>query len=237
MRPPCISTRRLTTARPMPSPPCDRSSERSTCVNSSKTLGSISAEECRCRCPPRGTRPPSRRARRKRCIDPPPRVYFAALLSRFESTCDNRTRSHLTQSVSSGMEMVNSCPASSMRGRLVLQTAVATIAATSIQHLQLEPDFAPGNPRDIEEIVHESHELRRLTIDHIARPRYDLGLFIAPAFSRHRPRSESGPGDFAARGRASTGIRSFGDRPVPSPCRAGHSPEHSLPGRRVPRRW
>ena len=40
--PPCISTRCLTSVRPMPSPPCDRSSVRSTCVNISKIRGSIS---------------------------------------------------------------------------------------------------------------------------------------------------------------------------------------------------
>ena len=36
--PPCISTSRLTSVRPMPRPPCDRSSDRSTWVNISKTL-------------------------------------------------------------------------------------------------------------------------------------------------------------------------------------------------------
>ena len=40
--PPCISTSRLTSARPMPRPPCARSIERSTCANMSNTRGSMS---------------------------------------------------------------------------------------------------------------------------------------------------------------------------------------------------
>ena len=47
-----------------------------------------------------------------------------------------------------------------------------------VDSFQLEPDFAPGNPRNIEEIVHKSHELCRLTLDHIARP-HDFWLLIA----------------------------------------------------------
>ena len=40
--PPCTSTRRRTRVRPMPSPPSDRSTARSTWVNRSNTLGNIS---------------------------------------------------------------------------------------------------------------------------------------------------------------------------------------------------
>ena len=38
--PPCISTRPLTSASPIPSPPVDRSMLRSTCENMSKMWGS-----------------------------------------------------------------------------------------------------------------------------------------------------------------------------------------------------
>ena len=47
-----------------------------------------------------------------------------------------------------------------------------------VDPFQLEADFAPRDPRDIEEIIHESHELRRLPLDHIACPD-NFGLFIA----------------------------------------------------------
>ena len=40
--PPCISTRRCTNASPMPNPPCERSRDRSACVNKSKIRGRIS---------------------------------------------------------------------------------------------------------------------------------------------------------------------------------------------------
>ena len=43
MRPWCSSTRRCASVSPTPSPPWPRSSERSPCLNSSKTLGSSSA--------------------------------------------------------------------------------------------------------------------------------------------------------------------------------------------------
>ena len=48
--PPCISTSRFTSVKPMPSPPCDRSSARSTCVNMSKMLCELVATECRSPC-------------------------------------------------------------------------------------------------------------------------------------------------------------------------------------------
>ena len=50
-RPPCISARALTMVSPMPSPPSVRASERSPCVNSSKTCGKqvLAGSPARCR--------------------------------------------------------------------------------------------------------------------------------------------------------------------------------------------
>ena len=91
--PPCSSTRRLTSVRPMPRPPCDRSSDRSTWVNMSKMRGSMSAGMPTPRVldaarPPR--RPSPRRSARSACRA---RVYLAALLSRLANTWASRVTS------------------------------------------------------------------------------------------------------------------------------------------------
>ena len=73
--PPCISTSRLTSVRPIPSPPCDRSSAPVDLDEQLEDAGQHVRRRCRCRCPaPRTTTsPPSRLGRqpdaaaRRRC--------------------------------------------------------------------------------------------------------------------------------------------------------------------------
>ena len=105
--PPCIWTSALTRARPMPSPVYPRLSGRSICTNMSKTRGRSSG-----RIPmplsattTRTSRLSARAVNRSR---PPPGVYFAALLSRFEKTCESRARSASTSTDSSGSSTVTS---------------------------------------------------------------------------------------------------------------------------------
>ena len=110
MVPPWSSTSRRTSVRPMPSPPCERSSERSTCVNISNTWPSMSA----------GMPMPLSRMRmatscRRPLVDtasairPPAGVYLAALLSTLSRTCASRVGSAWTQIGSAGTSTVNSC--------------------------------------------------------------------------------------------------------------------------------
>ena len=80
---------RCTRVSPMPSPPCDRSSERSTCVNSSKTRGSMLRRDADARVPHRAPPPRRRRCPPSARSCPPGSVYFAALFSRL--------RQHLRQ--------------------------------------------------------------------------------------------------------------------------------------------
>ena len=90
--PPCISTSRRTSVRPIPSPPCARSMFRSTCENISKMRGRASAGM---------PSPVSRTRTTTSCpatsavsqMRPPGSVYLALLLSRFENTCASRIRS------------------------------------------------------------------------------------------------------------------------------------------------
>ena len=92
MVPPCISTSRFTSDRPMPSPPCDRSSAGVACENISKSRGSTSAAmpmpvsrdgDHGLVARPLGAQP-----------DAAPRsVYLAALFSRLANTWARRTGS------------------------------------------------------------------------------------------------------------------------------------------------
>ena len=91
-RPPCSSTRPFTSARPMPSPPSERSSAARSCANIVKTLASA----------PGASPMPLSRTLIEQCpaavririsTRPPGSVYLAALVSRFESTCERRTAS------------------------------------------------------------------------------------------------------------------------------------------------
>ena len=105
-RPPCMATRLFTSVRPMPSPPCDRSSERSPCTKRSKTRGKSSAEipspSSRTRIT---TSPPSSSA--VSWMWPPGSVYLAALSSRFTSTCSKRIGSTWISTGSGGIETVS----------------------------------------------------------------------------------------------------------------------------------
>ncbi len=90
--PPCISTRPLTSARPMPSPPVARSMLRSTWENMSKMRGSDSAGMP---IPSSRTETKTSSARRSAASQmcPPRRVYLALLVSRLPRTCASRVRS------------------------------------------------------------------------------------------------------------------------------------------------
>ena len=78
--PPCSSTRRCTSDRPMPRPPCARSSVRLTCVNMLEHLLEHRPAGCRRRCRARDTTRRRRLERQARSRPPPSGVYLAALL-------------------------------------------------------------------------------------------------------------------------------------------------------------
>ena len=91
-RPPCISTRRRTSVRPMPEAALAAVERAVDLGEQVEDVAAASPPRCRCRCRARATTtsPPSRvaasetRSRRLRS------VYLAALLSRLASTCASR---------------------------------------------------------------------------------------------------------------------------------------------------
>ena len=100
--PPCISTRLLTRVRPMPSPPCERSSESVDLGEQLEDPRQHARRRCRCRCRAPG-RPPRRpRDRPSSQIWPPGSVYLAALFSRLQSTCSSRVGSASSRIGSAG---------------------------------------------------------------------------------------------------------------------------------------
>src|SRR6185369_17537400 len=90
--PPCISVKRFTNVSPIPSPPCECSDVRSTCMNISKILSNLS-----CGIPAplsftvTSTSSPSRFALSETV--PPALVYLQLLLSKLPNNCASRARS------------------------------------------------------------------------------------------------------------------------------------------------
>ena len=118
----------------MPSPPCERASVRSTCVNGSKMLarnsGGMPTPESRMR---NTTSSPSRAADSE--MRPPFGVYFAALLTRFERICATRAKSPLSCSGSAGSCSDSVCRCASMFGLLVSIAAAMTCATSTVSIL------------------------------------------------------------------------------------------------------
>ena len=102
------STRRRTSVRPIPSPPCARSSDRSACTNMSKMYGSTSGA-IPMPVSRTATTTPSSLALASTTIVPPASMYLALLFRRFENTCASRVRSASSQTGSSGWRICKVC--------------------------------------------------------------------------------------------------------------------------------
>ena len=117
--PPCISTRRLTSVKPMPSPPWDRSNVRSTCVNIPKILSQLVGRDAHAGILDRHDDisgcPAARLAVSQ--MRPPGSVYLQALLRRLPNTWARRTGSASSWIGSGGSVTVNSCFDRSASGR------------------------------------------------------------------------------------------------------------------------
>ena len=144
MLPPRISPNVLTSVKPIPSPPCDCASVRSSWENRSKIRGNISGEipmpSSRIRMTASS---PSMRARSQIC--PRSGVYLAALFSRLAMIWASRTGSTSNHTGSSGSDSINSCLRAAINARL-LSTACSMIAASSMASLR-SPIF-PWRMRD-----------------------------------------------------------------------------------------
>ena len=165
--PPCISTSRRTSVRPIPRPPCERSIVCSTWVNTSKILGSISGAMPTPLSPTSTTTsPPSRRAESR--IRPPSGVYLAALVRRLTSTCSSRDGSASTGSGPGPTSTSSACRRASICGRTDLDGP--RDGRGQVERLRAELDLPLGDPRDVEQVVDQAGELLRLPADHLAGP-------------------------------------------------------------------
>ena len=127
--PPCISTRRRTSDRPMPSPPCERSTVRPIWLNISNTPASASpAIPTPVSLTTTTACSPSRRTDSR--MLPRAGVYLAALLSRLATTWAMRVASASTSSGWSGISTSSACWPASISGRLV-STALARMVRRS----------------------------------------------------------------------------------------------------------
>ena len=154
--PPCISTSRLTSVSPMPRPPWERSSDRSTWVNRSKTCGQHLGRDADRRCPAPGSRRSSALPLDGQPDVPALRsVYLAALLSRLQTTCASRVGSPSTRTGSSGSETVQlgACGRRSAGGS-TRRRALTT--AADRQRLLRSVDLALGDAGHVQQVVHQA---------------------------------------------------------------------------------
>ena len=167
--PPCSSTRRRTSVRPIPRPPWERSSERSTWVNRSKTRGEHLGGDA----DPVVADPEdglvARPASTSRSILPPSSVYLAALFSRLESTWASRTRSAFTGNRlrRAGRRSARACGHRSAGGWSRRRGRRSTAASTGSLRSWILP---PRDPRDVEQVVDQADQLLDLAADDVAGP-------------------------------------------------------------------
>ncbi len=148
-----ISTRWRTSARPMPRPPWERSTERSSCTKSSNTrlriagaMPSPLSRTCTT------ARSPSRSIEME--ISPPSSVYLAALVSRFSNTWVRRMASPSTHSGCGGSFVSKRCRLRSSSGRTV-SIARAIVKARSTGSMR-----SPIAPRVMREMSSRSSTSR-----------------------------------------------------------------------------
>ena len=127
--PPCISTRRRTSERPMPSPPTERSSEVSIWMNLSKMRGSCSLAMPRPQSRTRTTASLPRRSTPSR-MRPPGCMNLHALLRRFAMTWQRRVRSAMSHTGCSGNDRSRRWPMR-LSSASTLSIAFATMTASS----------------------------------------------------------------------------------------------------------
>lgn len=97
-------------------------------------------------------------------IRPPGSVYLAALIRRSCTTCDRRVVSPLTAIPLRGTRTVKFVATLLQQRAGHLDRLRDDVAKLHV--LTSELDSAPRNPRDIEQIVDESHQMAYLPIDH-----------------------------------------------------------------------
>ena len=202
-RPPCSSTSRRTSVRPMPRPPCAR-----TLASAPARTGRIPAAACpagcRCRCPG----PPPHAAlvvRHGHRMRPPGSVYLAALSAGWRTPASSRTRSPFRMTVGPGCGICSTWPRASSSGRRDFDRVVQDVA--ELQRLAPQLDQPAADARDVQQVVDQARELV-----HLARHQLQLPLAARIAGGRRAAQEldrghAAAPAGCAARARASPGTR------------------------------
>ena len=161
--PPCSSTSRCTSDKPMPSPPRARSRLRDTCVNMSNTDARwsagmpmpLSASVISMLSPQR--RPDS-------CRRPPGGVYLMAFDSRLPSTCARRTGSASNATGSGGRVEDDRVARRFQRRRVRFERVGQHLAQVDPFHLQHH--LAVVDAGDVEQVVDQVDHVRDLPLHH-----------------------------------------------------------------------
>ena len=204
-------TRLRTSVRPTPRPPRVRSSERSPCMNMSKTCrqqlrrdadaGVANADAQLIRAGRRARPAVSAMSQ----MWPPGGVNLTALFSRLTSTCVSRTGSASQRRPARPAATPSGCGcAASIAGRHSSTAPLTTLV--ELETLLAQLDLALRDARDVEQVVDDAHHVRDLALEHLPRLRGRRpGRRRRDAASRAR--SASAPADCAARARGCRGTR------------------------------
>jgi hypothetical protein len=98
---------------------------------------------------------------------PPGGVYFAALFSRLSMTCDSRARSPSTRMGCAGSSSSRLWRRGVEEGAAGLDGLLHDLARVHGFHAQR--DLAARDAADVQQVVHEPRQLRRLPVDDVAR--------------------------------------------------------------------
>ena len=170
---------RRTSVRPSPSPPCARSSARSSCVNKSKTLGSSRAEMPVPVSTTRTTACAPSAAAVTRMV-PRSSVYLAALFNRLTNTCTRRVVSPRISSGRSGRVVTRSWRRASINAACC---RCLGDDVPQVDFLQIQRDASARDSGDVEKIVEQAGHVRDLAADHIVRA-LDDGALLAEALEQ-----------------------------------------------------
>ena len=150
---------------------------------------------------------------------PPGGVYFAAFVSRFETTWLSRSASPRNRRPLRAARRHRACASAARAAALAISIAFATTSA-QLDQLFLEFHLPPRNARHVEQVVHQARQVTHLALDHRALPFEPVARHGASSTAR---RSGSATAGFAARGPACARNSSFARLAVSAP-RAGGRP-------------
>ncbi len=164
-----LARARCASARPMPSPPCARSSARSTCAEHVEDVRQVLRGDADAVVP--HARPPRSRRRRSavsRMCPPGSACTCAALLSRLANTCARRAGSASSAHRLRRQRHREVVARASISGRAVSTRAARTTLASSTRSRR-SSSLPLRDAADVEQVVDQAHHVLQLALDDVAR--------------------------------------------------------------------